>query len=786
MTEAPSGQILTFYSYKGGTGRSMALANVGCLLAQELAGRGNVLAIDWDLEAPGLHRFFRGRFERSLGNDDEKLDRREGLIDLFNHFVGSARKFQSPGEADARALVRDTDFGSYVIPTDVPGLSLMKAGRFDAQYSSRVNTFDWRDLYNRLPWLIRALGDRLSTEYRYILIDSRTGLTDSSGICTMILPEKLVVVFTPNRQSLLGVKEVVRRAAAYRRKSSDLRPLAVFPLPSRIEATAEALRRDWRMGSADGDVEGYQPLMEHLLEEVYELPRCPLNRYFENVQIQHVPEYAYGEQIAVLQGEVGDRLSLQRSYRTFKDALLKLAHPAEAEMSGWPGGDAPEPSAAAEAEAVFSSLSASDQEIARRVMLRLIRIGSGGLLTKERARMKDLPAGSDSVISAFKKSRVLEEAPVAKEGAPAIEIKHEAVVQNWPRLKTWVDQNLDFLEWRQSLQSAMRLWELNKRHSDGLLRGQAMSSARSWQKERAEDLIDEEAAFIHQSAKDASPLRSLVSVMKNLRTSTALSVVVALSGVVAFAAAFLWGGPKRDDSLNLLIQSLQSELAAERHARQVESQKADMIAAFGVLTSADSPDLIAEQLAKIEASAAPGDPLLIRAYSVAGQAFGRANALPQAEATLLKGVALIEKTKGPVSTDLIPLLMFTGLAQIREHRPEAADQTYDRVVSLAERGSVQPQALIDAIEQSATCKLQLHKYDKALALSQRSLDLQQKLRNPDNFDMARTLDGMAEAFNGLNQTEKANETRARAESLRRSSGKSGAALEAPAKGRAKE
>jgi Mrp family chromosome partitioning ATPase len=49
------GRVITFYSYKGGTGRSMALANVAWILA--LNGR-RVLTMDWDLEAPGLHRYF--------------------------------------------------------------------------------------------------------------------------------------------------------------------------------------------------------------------------------------------------------------------------------------------------------------------------------------------------------------------------------------------------------------------------------------------------------------------------------------------------------------------------------------------------------------------------------------------------------------------------------------------------------------------------------------------------------------------------------------------------------
>jgi len=50
------GEIITFYSYKGGTGRTMALANTACLLAEQT--RGKVLVIDWDLEAPGLFSYF--------------------------------------------------------------------------------------------------------------------------------------------------------------------------------------------------------------------------------------------------------------------------------------------------------------------------------------------------------------------------------------------------------------------------------------------------------------------------------------------------------------------------------------------------------------------------------------------------------------------------------------------------------------------------------------------------------------------------------------------------------
>ena len=44
------GKIVTFYSYKGGTGRTMALANVAWILASNGL---KVLVVDWDLDSPG-------------------------------------------------------------------------------------------------------------------------------------------------------------------------------------------------------------------------------------------------------------------------------------------------------------------------------------------------------------------------------------------------------------------------------------------------------------------------------------------------------------------------------------------------------------------------------------------------------------------------------------------------------------------------------------------------------------------------------------------------------------
>jgi cellulose biosynthesis protein BcsQ len=66
--------ICTFYSYKGGVGRSMALANVGEWFY--LHGL-RVVLVDWDLEAPGLEAFFPS------DEDLPSLNRQPGLIDLL-------------------------------------------------------------------------------------------------------------------------------------------------------------------------------------------------------------------------------------------------------------------------------------------------------------------------------------------------------------------------------------------------------------------------------------------------------------------------------------------------------------------------------------------------------------------------------------------------------------------------------------------------------------------------------------------------------------------------------
>ena len=123
--------------------------------------------------------------------------------------------------------------------------------------------------------------------------------------------------------------QLVRRATSYRRQSDDLRPLLVYPLPSRVETSEPERRNDWRFGNSKQGIEGYQPAFEKLFKEVYDLPQCSLAAYFDKVQIQHVPRYAYGEEIAVLTERGKDRLSLLKSYEGFVEWLANNFAPWE-------------------------------------------------------------------------------------------------------------------------------------------------------------------------------------------------------------------------------------------------------------------------------------------------------------------------------------------------------------------------------------------------------------------------------------------------------------------------
>src|SRR5471032_3671870 len=312
------GEVVTFYSYKGGTGRTMALSNIAVLLARRENASVPVLMLDWDMEAPGLHHYF------------EQHEERPGVLEFFEACRQQRERIRlepasrhADGQALARRVLDAIDWQQYVVRVDESSpLYLMRAGRFDASYSERLAQMRWDQLFDACPALFRCFADTLAAHFRYVLVDSRTGRTDSAGICTTLLPKKLVVVFTPNRQSLEGVDALVTRAIEYRRSHEDeQRPLLVYPLPSRIEMGDGAQRAEWGRGDAQKSIAGFQPMFEQLLCSCYGMSQMSLDSYFDEVQLQQTRTFAYGEQLAVRMDQGGDRFSLTRTFDAFLDWL---------------------------------------------------------------------------------------------------------------------------------------------------------------------------------------------------------------------------------------------------------------------------------------------------------------------------------------------------------------------------------------------------------------------------------------------------------------------------------
>jgi hypothetical protein len=319
----PLGEIITFYSYKGGTGRSMAVANVACLLSKRLARTAQrVLVMDWDLEAPGLHRFF------SAKSDLPDFQSRPGVINYFDDLRRQFRVNPETYEAVSapngwEVLEKLAPIDAYCIPDVVQGVDFMRAGNFGPEYPKLVGSFNWIEFFTKYGAVIRTFRELLARRFAFTLVDSRTGLTDVSGICTTLLPEKLVGVFTPNRQSLSGLCDLVKEALEYRRRSEDdFRPLSVFPLPSRVENAEKDLREQWR--------KDYQSQFENLFRTALEISNCNLTQYFDDVLLPHVSYFAYGENIAILQ-ERPDAISLSAAYRRFFDRLMNSSYAWEVE-----------------------------------------------------------------------------------------------------------------------------------------------------------------------------------------------------------------------------------------------------------------------------------------------------------------------------------------------------------------------------------------------------------------------------------------------------------------------
>jgi nucleotide-binding universal stress UspA family protein len=328
--------IATFYSYRGGVGRSMALANVGEILA-DMGYR--VILCDWDLEAPGLERYLvtNGADEERYRTEMDEFLSWPGLVDLLREYKATlTRPVDDAGESAA-----DTEFASvgslrlrrpssraHRLPraTDRPGsLHLITAGhRAGAalhDYAEDVRRLDWQEFYEQwaggsyMDFFRRDLvGDPrqgIDGAADILLVDSRTGVTEQGGICTHHLADLVVLVTAANDLNMEGAKWMARALADPGLPATrGGRPLKVLPVASRIEQTAQ---RDELVSFRRQFLQAFGAQIEQVITDA--------EKFALAAEIPYMPFYSFHERVVAREPEAQREQKLYAAYQALAEAV---------------------------------------------------------------------------------------------------------------------------------------------------------------------------------------------------------------------------------------------------------------------------------------------------------------------------------------------------------------------------------------------------------------------------------------------------------------------------------
>lgn len=298
---------ITFYSYKGGVGRSLALANTAALLAKR--GR-RVVLIDFDLEAPGL--------------------------DSFEEFKCIAGK---PGVVEYVTSYKETNYApdmeQFIHSCELPGalrgkLWIMPAGRKDALYNASRAQLNWADLYehHRGELFVENWKAAIARHCQpdYVLVDSRTGLTDVGGICTLHLPDLVVMLFGLNEQNVRGVAAVARTIKESKITRLPQIHYVASPVPNLPREDTSPFSQRWTAATAHLGVKiestiSYHPLAA-LNEKLFVLEKSVANSSIVNDYTELLAELITYNRNGFDFLEVQTRCAISDSDTTLMERLL--------------------------------------------------------------------------------------------------------------------------------------------------------------------------------------------------------------------------------------------------------------------------------------------------------------------------------------------------------------------------------------------------------------------------------------------------------------------------------
>jgi MinD-like ATPase involved in chromosome partitioning or flagellar assembly len=190
-------KVVTFYSYKGGVGRTLTLANIARRLANDFDK--TVAVLDFDLEAPGLHFKF--------DNDFRPIKPQTGIVDYLYEYSKNG-KIESEINPFCTTIPKIHE-GAKPIHLIAAGNSATK------EYWQKLSAIDWHELFykphSRGVDMILNLKKQIEEELKpdFLLIDSRTGITEILGVTVSLLADDCVILSVNNEENLAGSKQVI-------------------------------------------------------------------------------------------------------------------------------------------------------------------------------------------------------------------------------------------------------------------------------------------------------------------------------------------------------------------------------------------------------------------------------------------------------------------------------------------------------------------------------------------------------------------------------------------------
>jgi DNA-binding SARP family transcriptional activator/WD40 repeat protein len=209
------------------------------------------------------------------------------------------------------------------------------------------------------------------------------------------------------------------------------------------------------------------------------------------------------------------------------------------------------------AETAYGQLNPGQQTVARRILLRMADIGESGEPVRRRVPVGEVAPDGD--IDARKVLDTLAARRLLTVSETHAEVAHEALLREWPRLRTWLDEDEAGRKLRRHLAPAARDWQAADREASELYRGPRLAAALDWQRDHPDALTDLEHNFLRGSkeAAEAEALRRRRSIRRLRLLAVGLTGVLVLALV---AGALFVNQRNRAD-----VRALQAAALSEDH-----------------------------------------------------------------------------------------------------------------------------------------------------------------------------------------------------------------------------